>query len=58
MSWKESMAKMIESMRAADPERLARLETQGFDTSKIKAGRPKDFLDIQELQRIKGNTTE
>ncbi|MEN9999591.1 MAG: hypothetical protein RI922_2581 [Bacteroidota bacterium] len=27
-------------------------------TSKIKAGRPKDFLDIQELQRIKGNTDE
>ena len=25
-------------------------------TSKIKSGRPKDLLDIQELQRLRGNS--
>jgi len=35
MSWKEQLAGMIEKMRAADPERLARLEAMGYDTKKV-----------------------
>lgn len=35
MSYKDQMVKMIEHMRAADPERLARLEAMGADTSKV-----------------------
>lgn len=35
MSWKDSLEKLVENMKKADPERLARLEAMGADTSQV-----------------------
>jgi hypothetical protein len=54
MDYKAMLGKLLENMRKSDPERLARLEEMGYDTSKVYLhgtdAKPFDEFDVSKAK--------